>query len=96
MPGRASPLRRDSTSVGNGWTLGEPSRIACYYEDVPPFDDAGRVHAREWTVSTFGLLYDTYNAPLRTAATEFRNNAPATAPDVLTAPAESEPELILL
>jgi hypothetical protein len=62
------------------------SRIACYYDEVPPFDDAGRVHARQWTVSTFGSLYDTYNAALRTVATELRNSPPATASDVLTAP----------
>ena len=63
------------------------SRIACYYDDVPPFDDASRLDAREWTVSTFGSLYDTYNSELRTVATELRNNnPPAIAQDVLTAP----------
>ncbi len=63
------------------------SRIACYYDEVPPFDDAARYQAREWTVSTFGSLYDTYNAALRTVATELRNSPrPATAADVLTSP----------
>lgn len=62
------------------------SRIACYYDEVPPFDDVARGHARAWTVSTFESLYDAYNAALRAVATELRNTPPASAPDVLTAP----------
>lgn len=62
------------------------SRIACSYDEVPPFDDASRLDARQWTVSTFSSLYDTYNSELRTMATEFRNNPPGIAQDMLTAP----------
>lgn len=62
------------------------SRIACYYDEVPPFDDAARRPALEWAVSTFGSLYETYNATLRKMATELRNSPQAMAQDVLTAP----------
>lgn len=62
------------------------SRIACYYDEVPPFDDSGRRPALEWTIATFSSMYETYNAALRRMATELRNNPQARAQDVLTAP----------
>ncbi len=65
------------------------SRIACYYDEVPPFDNAARRPALEWAVSTFGSLYETYNAAIRKMATELRNSQQAMAQDVLTAPQTS-------
>ncbi len=61
------------------------SRIAAYYDEVPPFDDeADRcTEAIAWAKATFEAMYDTYDAVLRAKANQIRLQPPP-APDAMT------------
>jgi hypothetical protein len=66
------------------------SRIAAYYDEVPPFDGASRVAAMSWARDTFTVLYDTYDAVLRAQANVIRQQPPPAVPpaaDHLSEPA---------
>lgn len=48
------------------------SRIAVYYDAVPPYDEHAFEAAVRWVTDAFGLLYSTYDSELRSRAVALR------------------------